>query len=407
MPGQQTNTESFEASLAQKNKIESKELRFTFSDKYEEKLKNALWTENSDFILKIQDLFERYKWDIKIAIREAFIQVKWSETLNNAVDELINTIAWENEVKEDSTDENYWKDSMYFPILNRLEEWWYINPEEKKEILNTKDEQVLKNNVISKINWLQNDDLKKTLLDLISPDIDPEKETEKITEETFKDSQFLKDFSTENEIRPEVSWFNILIANNYVSIPNKNWEKDKIADLKTSLDIIKGKIIDKESPDFKERNAQLISKIEKTTNIWEKYSLTKQLYNESLKDDWIKSTATNGNNSKISEKQNLEQNSLNLHFEKLRKLIAEHKESSYDKIHLQQSWKAVWQLEYNFTKLNIKLGEWFIPWWQQLMEKTRKELEKIEDPNNFNKQSIERLNELNKEIEEMLKNFSQ
>ncbi len=388
----QINPESLEAKQQRERENESIEKRLEFKDKYEEKLKNALWSENSIFIWKIQDLFERNKWDIVNAIRQAFSSIDWNWEYIKDVNSLIQELVWEkNEKKENGNKSDYWKNSVYLPILTRLEEWWYINSEEKEKALNTKNKSELKENVIKLINsikWNNSEELKKSLLEFISPDTNSDESEKKFyTEDNFEESQFYKDFKWDWETSPDKKDnFDILIANNYISIPEKDKEKDKNKDLGTSLDIVKWKIIEKESPDFIERNATLISKIDKAENIWEKYSLTKNLYAESLRDDWIKKSTQIKEKEHIDTNKILEEIKTNTHFESLRKLIKD----SYEKnINYESTKDSLWKLATSLEKLD----EYLIknPW-DQKAKKIKVDIEKIfKNPENYNRQSIENL----------------
>lgn len=376
------NPESFEAKLAVEKQNEDQERKAEFREKYKDILSKNLWEENGDFISTIETYYERY-WDITLAIKEAFKNIKWSEKFIEDIDELIKSLSLD-EKKEEQDKTNYWKDSTYYPIINRLVEWWYISIEKKEKAFNTKNKDDLKNNVINLINWLSwadNEELKKSLLVFISPDTN-NSEKKLITEESFEKSQFYKDFKWEWTTSPDKNdAFDILIANNYISIPSKNKEKNRNSDLLTALDICKSKLIEKESPDFRERNATLISKIEKTSNIWEKYSLTKDLYRESLKDDWIKSSTTN---SKKNNTENIEQQKSKSHFENLRKIIKEHKENTINNESLKE---VLGKLATKLTPLDEFLQKNpQNPEWIKLVEETNRI---IKDPTNENRQSIE------------------
>ena len=162
------------------------------------------------------------------------------------------------------------------PLIDWLESNWYIqkSSELKKRLNKWKD---IKKELVNSIEW--NKELKENITNYFE-----QKET--ITPKTFEKSKFWVDSQTISLKIESVWWLELLMAENYISIPNKKtWKNNIEEDISRSMNISLNKILKVNSKEFKEANYDLISKIQKSTNIESKYKNLSKLHDLDLKSD--------------------------------------------------------------------------------------------------------------------------
>ena len=182
------------------------------------------------------------------------------------------------------------KNSEYFYLLQNLLDSGWIDKEQFAEIQEqlwetTKDEekQIVKSFIEENVaEWKAKTEALAQI----------DKKEDEFNSDNFKDSQFSKDSKDFKELTEmmweEASNVDIMLANNYVSIENKNkedvesweWEKqleNKERDLASAMDTVKNKIVLNQTEDFKKLNSYSIKKIEEAKNLGDKYVALKHL----------------------------------------------------------------------------------------------------------------------------------
>lgn len=225
-------------------------------------------------------------------------------------------------------------DEWYFWIWWEKEEKWNFENEknqtpEKIDLSNNQFVNILDNlrtnwdiddtkfAEISKKIWETSpEDQKDLFLDFVSKNIywdsrenilSKFKNNEKIDTENFDKTEFSKDIKWKLEIDKGVWGLELMLAENYIYLPNKESSDDmnKEKSINTSMDVSLSKILNKNSADFKKTNALLINDIKSEKNLDVKYKLLKELHKKSLEEDAKlgKISEKNKNFSESTEKQ--------------------------------------------------------------------------------------------------------
>lgn len=214
---------------------------------------------------------------------------------------LMKDLYWiepKNEVEEQK--EKPESDSPYFPIIKNLFESWHIDEklfQETVEKFNKVDEGEELKELLKIVNNLSDNKVKNDIL----KSFDKKEET---TEKNFNKTEFFKDSTALNiDLDKWVGWLEIMLADNYVSINNKDWTENKQRDLSSSMDTTMNTILRNSSTDFLKQNGPLVTEIKQEKNLEKKYSLLKDLYMEDLKRDatfWWKKAKDEINRKKTS-----------------------------------------------------------------------------------------------------------
>ena len=173
------------------------------------------------------------------------------------------------------------ENSPYFPVLKDLRNNSQISGEKYNETMSelskatTQDEKTIVTNTINSIDDKQ---IKNQMNDFIN-------QGNNITKENFETSPLALDQKSIWIEFENIWWLESLLANNYFSIPNKDWELDKKQDFNRSIDISLNEIIQWNDKNFKKTNATLIWKIRWTSNLEYKYDLMKDLHKKELQND--------------------------------------------------------------------------------------------------------------------------
>lgn len=178
------------------------------------------------------------------------------------------------------------EDSPYSPVIDGLLKEWHIDKEQyDKTIEEMKGLPLEESEVILEklINWLPNLDSKEK-----NKLINWFKETKEVTKENFEESEFYKDFtSTESLNESDPNDLDLMLAENYIKIPDNEWNEVKKEDnLEITMNVVLNKIINKHSKDFKSNNSVLINEIRNCENYVDKYVKLKSLLKESKLIDW-------------------------------------------------------------------------------------------------------------------------
>lgn len=177
------------------------------------------------------------------------------------------------------------KNSEYFYLLQNLLDSGWIDKEQFAEIQKqlwetTKDEekQIVKSFIEENITeWKA----KTESLEQV------DKENEKYDANNFKESAFYRDSKELNlNTEEESSNLDLMLANEYISMPDSDWNENKERDLSSSMDTVKNKILLSKNEDFKKQNAYEISKIEESQSLEEKYKALKTLNELAAIDSW-------------------------------------------------------------------------------------------------------------------------
>lgn len=262
-----------------------------------QKLKELLWIENKDIYERILTLLSKYEWNasdenLKKEIEAVFtskeIATQLWLSLNEAEkSEVINIIQADlfskkgenkkdnkdtNENTNKNTSENLWELSS-FPLLQRLENEWFITQDKVEQFLKNiawkskkewekELETFIKNNIENASGAWK--DVKENILKWLSP--------KELTETNFSQSEFANDFQDSNTgKKPEYSDFHVLLWENYIKIPDKEGSSDKQKDFEMMFDKSLNKILEKQSPDFKKINAEIIWNLKTAKNNNERY----------------------------------------------------------------------------------------------------------------------------------------
>lgn len=272
-----------------------------------QKLKELLWIENKDIYERILTLLSKYEWkasdeDFKKEIEAVFISKEtttqlWLSLSETEKSEVINIIQtelftkkWENEKEEKNNNEENSSEKLEelpsFPLLVRLENEWFITQD--KIDLFLKDiswkpknewekqlETFIKDSVENASSAWK--DVKENILKWLSP--------KELTESNFSQSEFANDFQdSKTGKKPEYSDFHVLLWENYIKIPNKEGSSNKQKDFEMMFDKSLNKILEKQSPDFKKINADIIWNIKTAKNNNERYVNLQKLFTLSQTD---------------------------------------------------------------------------------------------------------------------------
>lgn len=232
-----------------------------FNDSKEIEKDNQAYADETfeDFDLSRQKLAEDLYW-----IKPANTDIQDTiDVANNSIEEITNIWTLEN--------------SPVFPVLKWLYEAWHINNEQfdstiEKLKSNNKDDSI---DIV--LDVVENKEVKKQLESQLNI-------KNEINENNFEESEFFKD-SQSIELDKAIWELEIMLAENYINIPNIEWANNKKENLNTTFEITLNKILEKQSPDFIKQNAILIWEIRNETNINSKYTQLKTLHKEDLIDD--------------------------------------------------------------------------------------------------------------------------
>lgn len=275
------------------------------------------WFENPELKREIQEDNDRYRQEQENATPEQTKKIKeeagelfwkWFDPWENIVDisdlerqdkddnpedilsfleETDNQNLWEIDwdVTNESIEETNFvlkSNSPYFPLLQRLNSVWEISKEQFEESvrdINTMSKQESINYFLSIADNIDNKDIRENIVGSFE-------NNKEIDESNFEETDFFKDsWELEIDIDNWVWGLEIMLAKNYISIPDQEWKTDKKIDLEQSMDITINSIITNNSKDFEQNNWILISELRSETNLNNKYQLLKTLYKEDLKED--------------------------------------------------------------------------------------------------------------------------
>lgn len=272
-------------------------------------------------------------------------------------------------------------DSPYFPILKNLTESWHIEQDVFKEYslkLNELSKEDGQKEIIELVKTISDSSLKQDILEKF------ENNTE-VDEKNFEKTKFFTDISSLNiDIDSWVGWLEIMLAENYIPIPNIDWGENKDRDVSLCMETVVNTIISNNNKDFRLQNGVLISDIRKESNINKKYTLLKELHEWDLKYDakaWWK---------KAKEEIILKQKTLKIKFEKItwemkktNKITnneeREHKlkDLKKEKEQIITEWKDldVFERETILIWYGLTLNEGVISWWKEDKQNESKEKE--------------------------------
>ncbi|MCH2188749.1 hypothetical protein MK079_02900 [Candidatus Gracilibacteria bacterium] len=175
---------------------------------------------------------------------------------------------------------NIVQDSIYYPILESLAEGDHV----PKDIINSIVDEMSNENESGQEKILKNvlGDIADTeLVSQINNFLDGD--IPEVTEENFEKSDFYLDVQQSGfEITEVPAGLEILLANNYMSIPDAKGNTDNMRDFSMAMDRSLNQILKSNSPDFRQKNADLISRIREATNINSKYQILTEVYKNDL-----------------------------------------------------------------------------------------------------------------------------
>lgn len=230
------------------------------------------------------------------------------------------------------------KKSPYYPILESLKNTKNISEEKFNNTIKKleKSEKWEEPKIIYKtIENISDSAIKKQIIKEIFS-------KNEITQENFEKSDFYKD-SKQLKINIDngVWWLEIMLAENYIKIPEKTREwnyENKNNNINTSLDIVLNKIIENNSKIFEKQNWELISDIKLEKNLNLKYNLLKKLYKKDLIEDakfWWKKALKEISNKKKSLQEKAKQNTEKLN-ELNNKQLTEIEQKEKEKLELEK-----------------------------------------------------------------------
>jgi len=237
---------------------------------------------HSDELFKIAEkIVEEREWKENQQNSEEEIQIPESaEPITTKTTEKVwNILTSPKEVKVEKSKDKIDKNLLFTPIkpiIDWLEANWYIqnNNEINKNLVEGK---VIKKTLFESVE--SNKELKENLWNYFE-----QKET--MTPNTFEKSKFWTDIEKSNLKITTIWWLELLMAENYISIPNKQtWKNNIEEDISRTMDISLNKIIKVNSKDFRQANWELIKKIQDSWDIQTKYENLKELYKLDLKSD--------------------------------------------------------------------------------------------------------------------------
>lgn len=249
-------------------------------------------------------------------------------------------------------------DLPFFPLLKNLNESWHITDE-------------LFEKSLSNLNSLSYDESKFEILSIawdisdsevrsnILKSFDNESE---IKEDSFEETDFYND-SQELSINLDkwIWWLELMLAQNYISIPDLEWNKDINKDISSAIEITTNSIIKNNSTDFRKQNWPLIDEIRSESNLNNKYKLLKELYKNDLKHDAIhwwdkaKKEINNKKNSIIKKAEILNQKLIDA--KKIN--IEEEKEKELQKLNLEKQKLIDEGLDVDFFESEVETLSWW------------------------------------------------
>lgn len=243
----------------------------------------------SDSLDFSEDPLVSLDWN-KLSLNWGWIYQSFSEQSDSSNEK--ESKLWEKEKPE--------SDSPYFPIIKNLFESWHIDEklfQETVEKFNNVDKGEELTELLKIVNNLSDSDVKDKILKSFN-------KKEKTKEKNFNKTEFFKDSTALNmDLDKWVGWLEIMLADNYISINNKDWTENKQRDLSSSMNATLNIILRWSSNQFRENNGDLIDKIKSENVLDKKYVLLKELYKEDLKRDaelWWKKAKEEINSKKTS-----------------------------------------------------------------------------------------------------------
>ncbi len=176
------------------------------------------------------------------------------------------------------------QDSIYTPLLKNLTISGHIPKETSYMILgrlseakSPKEEKIIFKGIVED---MPNSSIKDSITDWIDHKV------EKVTEETFEKTDFYshaQDLSMHMDTG--IGGLEIMLAENYISIPDVNGNVDIKQNMLSTFDISINQILQESGNDFKIQNGTLIKEMREETNLLQKYLFLKNLYHLDLKRD--------------------------------------------------------------------------------------------------------------------------
>lgn len=197
---------------------------------------------------------------------------------------IVENSKWENNIETEKTIElAELENSPYFPILKGLLYSWNIDYETyQKSVEHLQN--IKKDEAQEVITWLVNnlwnEEIRESILKQLNSN-------EKVNEKNFEQTQFYTDAKSRLGIDKWIWWLELMLAENYIQIPQNSWETNTEQDLATTIETVLNKILEKNSPDFTKQNAINIWLARNSSSLSERYSALKQVYKEDLKTDAI------------------------------------------------------------------------------------------------------------------------
>lgn len=259
-------------------------------------------------------------------------------------------------------------DSPYFPILKNLFESWHIDEDLFKkttEKFNKIEEWEELTELLKIVTNLSDNKVKNDILKSFD-------KKEATTEKNFNKTEFFKDSKALNiDLDKWIGWLEIMLADNYISINNKDWSENKQRDLSSSMDTTMNTILRNSSTDFIKQNGPLVTEIKQEKNLEKKYSLLKDLYIEDLKRDatfWWKKSKDEISRKKTSLME--EAKNITTKIKEAEKISDKwEKEKTLKKLNEEkQVIIAEWQWIDNFEAEVEELAWWKIDKWSEKIE---------------------------------------
>lgn len=294
------------------------ELFKTVQEAREIQKKWDIW-QKTDMILKLENIL--WNWQ-KNNFENISKNTKKNDSWQN--EEIIQPEVWDEKTTDDKFLFFNWEEKENWQIENNnqkidYEDNYFVNILENLNLEPEKFEEI-KEEIVK----YPQEEQKDIFLDFVAKNTSWEtreniiskfeKKDNNIDEKNFENSDFSKDTKWFLNLDKDIWWLEILLAKNYIYLPNKESSEDfnKQKSLETVLKSTTSQILSKKSSDFKQVNSILISKIKSEKNLDLKYKYLKELHKNSLLDDakfWNKSTESQkqieeNNDSKKEELKN-------------------------------------------------------------------------------------------------------
>lgn len=188
-----------------------------------------------------------------------------------------------HEIEQEEISEELIKDNPLYPVLSWLLEQWYIASDKYVEIK-------------EKMQNSEKGESEQLIVDLIDNNISDSKLRESLKKQIFTPEQISEDSFEKTEFAKHkdllgldisIWWLELLLAENYLSIPDSDWNENIEQNLANTIDITLNKILEKNTSDFKDQNALLIWQIRNSSSLEERYNKLKEVYREDLKTDAV------------------------------------------------------------------------------------------------------------------------